>query len=55
MPDSGERPRTGGEDMDRTDCLPWCTQVLAFIELPVDNVNSQGFNGSFAVHTFVRN
>jgi hypothetical protein len=35
--------------------LPWCTKALAFIELPVDNVNSQSFNVSFAVHRFVRN
>jgi hypothetical protein len=35
--------------------LPWCAQVLAFIELPVDSVNSQVFNVSFAVHLSVRN
>jgi hypothetical protein len=34
--------------------LPWCAQALAFIELPVDNVNSQDFNVSFAVHLSVR-
>jgi hypothetical protein len=34
--------------------LPWCTQALAFIELPVDIVTSQGFNVSLAVHYFVR-
>jgi hypothetical protein len=34
---------------------PWCTQALAFTELPVDNVNRQGFNVSPAVHHFVRN
>jgi hypothetical protein len=35
--------------------LPWCSQALAFIELPVDSVISQGFNVSLAVHHFVRN
>jgi hypothetical protein len=30
--------------------LPWCAQALAFIELPVDNINSQDFNFSLAVH-----
>jgi hypothetical protein len=35
--------------------LPWCTQALAFIELPVDNVDSQDFNVSFAVLLSVRN
>jgi hypothetical protein len=35
---------------------PWCTQSLAFIELPVDKVNnSQGFNVLLVVHHFVRN
>jgi hypothetical protein len=33
--------------------LPWCIQALAFIELPVNNVNSQSFNVSLAVHQFV--
>jgi hypothetical protein len=33
--------------------LPWCTKALAFIELKVDNVISQGFNVSFSVHHFV--
>jgi hypothetical protein len=35
--------------------LPWCAQALAFIELPVDNVNRQDFNVSFAVHLSVKN
>jgi hypothetical protein len=35
--------------------LPCCTQAVTFIELPVDNDYSQGFNGSLAVHLFVRN
>jgi hypothetical protein len=34
--------------------LPWCTQALAFIDLPADNVTSQYLNGSFAVHHFVK-
>jgi hypothetical protein len=34
--------------------LPWCTQALAFIELPVDNINSQGIKVPFAVHHFVK-
>jgi hypothetical protein len=34
--------------------LSWCTQALAFIELPVDNVNSQGFDVSLSVHRFVK-
>jgi hypothetical protein len=34
--------------------LPWCTQALAFIELSVDNVNSEGFNVSLAKHHYVR-
>jgi hypothetical protein len=29
-------------------------KALAFIELPLNNFNSQCFNGSFAVHLFVR-
>jgi hypothetical protein len=29
--------------------LPWCSQSLAFIELLVDNVNSQAFNILLAV------
>jgi hypothetical protein len=36
-------------------CLPWFTQSLAFIALPVDKFNSQGINTSPAVHYFVRN
>jgi hypothetical protein len=32
-----------------------CTQALAFIDLPVDNVNSQSFSVSLAAHHFVRN
>jgi hypothetical protein len=32
----------------------WCTQALACIVLPVDNVNSQGFNVSLLVHHFVK-
>jgi hypothetical protein len=35
--------------------LPWRTQPQIFIELPVDNVTSQDFDVSFAVHLFVRN
>jgi hypothetical protein len=35
--------------------LSWCAQALAFIELTVDNVNSQDFNVSFAVLLSVRN
>jgi hypothetical protein len=36
--------------------LPWCTQARAFIELLVDVVNSQGFNGlKFPVLLFIRN
>jgi hypothetical protein len=35
--------------------LPWRTQAVVFSELPVDDVNSQGFNVSPAVHHFVRN
>jgi hypothetical protein len=35
--------------------LLWCAQHLAFTELPVDNVNSQDFNVSFAVNLSVRN
>jgi hypothetical protein len=35
--------------------LPWRTKALAIIELPVDNVKSQGFNVSLAVHHFVKN
>jgi hypothetical protein len=31
---------------------PWCTQALTFIELPVDNINSRGFNVSLAKHHF---
>jgi hypothetical protein len=34
--------------------LPWCTQALTFIELPMDNVNSRGFNVSLAKHHFAR-
>jgi hypothetical protein len=33
--------------------LPWCNQAPVFIEVPVDCVNSQGFNVSLAVHQFV--
>jgi hypothetical protein len=33
---------------------PWCTQVLAFIELPMDNENSRAFKVSLAKHQFVR-
>jgi hypothetical protein len=29
---------------------PCCTQARAFIELPLEYVNSQGFNVSVAVH-----
>jgi hypothetical protein len=34
---------------------PWCTQALDFIESPVVNINSQGFNVSLAMHHVVRN
>jgi hypothetical protein len=34
--------------------LPWCTQTSAFVESPVNNVNSSGFNVSLAVRHFVR-
>jgi hypothetical protein len=30
--------------------VPWRPKALTFIELPVDNVKSQGFNVSSAVH-----
>jgi hypothetical protein len=35
--------------------LRWCIQALGFIELPVDNVNSQGFYVSLSVHCLVIN
>jgi hypothetical protein len=35
--------------------LPWCTQALAFIELSLDNVTSQGVNVSLAAQYFVKN
>jgi hypothetical protein len=34
--------------------LPRCTQALAFIELPGDNVASLGFNLLLSVHHIVR-
>jgi hypothetical protein len=35
--------------------LLWCTKVLPFIELLVDDFNSQSFNVSLSVHHLVRN
>jgi hypothetical protein len=35
--------------------LSWCTQDLGFIELPVNDDNSQSFYISLSVHHFVRN
>jgi hypothetical protein len=34
--------------------LSWCTQALAFVELPVDKVNSRGFNVALAKNHFVK-
>jgi hypothetical protein len=35
--------------------LSWCTSSLAYTELPLDDVYSQGFIVSLEVHHFVRN
>jgi hypothetical protein len=33
--------------------LPWCIHAMAFMEIPMDNFISQGFNVSLAGHRFV--
>jgi hypothetical protein len=35
--------------------LLWCTQIVAFIEVPVDNVITQGYNVPLSEHPFVKN
>jgi hypothetical protein len=34
--------------------MPWRTQASPFIELPVDDINSQGFNVLLSVRHFER-